>query len=956
MKLSELKRWVWYSLILGSDPPRVTLPPDDGDLDDHHHDSLYDRLVSEASSSRPRMRQVVVKNLSDPILVDEIIGLMFALQNPKRTFVPGHHWLPAAMKNADSLRLQRRIIYVYAPAVDEDDVTETGDIQTEIKNGLRLRLIQLILDNDETHSLVKFVYKQIVAQFSRLNQPYNDEHRDAGYLGDNLLDLLKVNLSICRVKYPNSSGNEQETAKITVFITGKNPIHDLALINKRQDDAKQQVNLALTIRAVSTEERPIRLNAHHFEGNDLSPQTVTALYIGDWRKDWTFTVGSAEHDEIRCEMLGKESITIHISDLKKELDQWRIVKRGWEQLPWLEQALPLTIEGVLDKSLLFVLATPSERPRIMLSARVLPFKSDISALLGMNDLRQLHPAQSVVSAIEVRRELLWLIRTEDGAVHCFNRSNFSESWRRDGPLTTGQEFPSIGGYTYRWKAATGETVPAQFCGLLFIDPSSEDKVKHSRLLSQGEGAEFAVNIGLFANVGSPDSALGKDGVVKLKFHQEIDGRPSYVLLPVKGARAPFFAYQPSVRPLGATSSWLIYNPKPHEESSLVPLVGQEIVTFDGNNPMVVDGANNTLICGTSVFQIKTSGTPHMELVSMTEAGTSDAQPTSSQKPDFNPADRATIGIKLRSKGKWQGYKLSDSPITDSLVSVGWGLTNPKANKEKFLKAYHSVSEPNARREAAFYEKYRSRANNIFIIAPDEILRDEPGDAPWGILFPLLRVIQGPTLVETAAIGYGMATLLEALSADEMINFDLDSSMLCQNKEGRLVVVDFDNIYPMLSSPPQEEQLRALERVLDSGKLPAKNALLPPEAHVFSASPPGFDRQLALSKIGDRFNTYMLAVILLQLHNLAQQSSETGGRIVIPEGRLAKLAAEERANVDAARGLDLLLREMVEPDQERRPGIADATTKLASIVKDFARHNDADRDKISKLVPRLFSES
>jgi hypothetical protein len=75
------------------------------------------------------MRQVVVGSLSDSILIDEIIGLIFNLQKPDRVFIAGSHWLPTALKNTDNLRLQYPIIYVYAPAVDEEGSVESGDIQ-----------------------------------------------------------------------------------------------------------------------------------------------------------------------------------------------------------------------------------------------------------------------------------------------------------------------------------------------------------------------------------------------------------------------------------------------------------------------------------------------------------------------------------------------------------------------------------------------------------------------------------------------------------------------------------------------------------------------------------------------------------------------------------------------------------------------------------------------------------
>jgi len=430
--------------------------------------------------------------------------------------------------------------------------------------------------------------------------------------------------------------------------------------------------------------------------------------------------------------------------------------------------------------------------------------------------------------------------------------------------------------------------------------------------------------------------------------KEKDNRPVYALQPVLGAQNPYFAYKPSARPPGASSSWLTYDPAPGSDSNLTWDKQTDPVFFN-DQPIEVVGADNTLICGTSVFLIKTSGTPNVELVGRDEEPISTEQAERLQS-QFNPNDLATIKIRLSSTERWRDYEPKLLEDIKSEVSACWGLTHPQTDDRRFLKSYYPVSAPNATREADFYTKYGKRAEELYLVSPDEILRRDDEDAPWGIVFPRLRPLTSPTFVEIAAIGYGMVTLLKRLAADELINFDLDHSMLCCNDHGRLVIVDFDNLFPVPSFPFTGTQIQALARIVETGQLPTKNSLLPPEASDFRKAATEGDRQRELAQLCQTFNTYMLGAVLLQLLNLAELAPDN--HLIFPKNSLLERAAEQKADPESARQLEVLLREMVQQASDQRPKIEGVADRLSDIARAFAQHSEDHKELISKLVPTL----
>jgi hypothetical protein len=457
--------------------------------------------------------------------------------------------------------------------------------------------------------------------------------------------------------------------------------------------------------------------------------------------------------------------------------------------------------------------------------------------------------------------------------------------------------------------------------------------------------------------------LGSDGVVSIACTKVItDGRGAYALRPVAGAANPFFAFQPVSKsdPRWAhyERPWLVYDLErvSGEHTGDLRLAPDGYAVFKGEVVTAEEYGYN-LICGTSFFQLKISGTPHVDAAVTAPVRPSTETPAAeAAQPEpaveFLPTEES-VGMRLVGSERWKQYRAIEARGIRSNYAAHFWLTN-KDGDRRFLKAYYAHSVASALRESGFYEKFEERARELYICPPDEILRLKPGEPPWGLVFPRLTPFDEefpegrlPTLTQTVAIGYGMAVLLRALSDARLINFDVDRSTLCFDPGGRLVIVDFDNVYPMLGERPSVAELAALKAIIDAGKLPAKSTAQPREALDFAASKV-YEREEALTRLGAPFHTYLLAVVLLELRGREERTQGPSG-LTVAAGAFAGSAAAEGADPQATREFERLLVEMLKTKADDRPSPEALVSKFRGLALKFAAGGARARGEVASLL-------
>lgn len=967
----------FYRFISGEQTTPPSPQPNRNGSDPTHQSpdhELFMRLFEE-SNSPSYVRRVKTEILQTGKLVDEVIMLIFNLQKPTGGFVQNS--LIEALDRRKLLTF-RSVVYIY---VDENVELLPSAYQLQVS--FYDRIMELSAQSANLQSFIDERYQlHLESNQSDTFDPNNaDRAREFRGL---LVNLLECQFSVCRKDFPAGSTDY-------VFLVGRMPLYDSQQMTRYYRDRTRQVTpvnvqepqdiyLAATVKADGHHEgKPLRFNAHRFGSkSDNSPQREFSLYIGNWRTDWEFSIGSAEHDEIQhSAMLNRaERLKLNSLQISKRNNRWEYVISNPKLPDWIkffdhDATRKPRQEGIrlccvkpptLNNPLLNVISRQQFRQEISLIGRMLPssggqlqrFQDAIDSRLraAVGDL-------NVVSAIEVR-DSLWLIVTDDQRVMRVSQ-NDQRRWESV-PLAHAARF-AIGDTEYRWHAGRSNLYPNGFAGALSIYPATAEAQSFKKQLNVDKDAEgFLVSFdGPFDRKINPDDLLGRNGVVTIKcvdVHED-EGRGKYAFLPVQdpAPRNPFFAFQPVyAREKGwpAGKSWLTYDGDAPSDLTLDSNSGE--VLFDGKRILAEDHTYH-LISGSSLFQLKVSGTPYIGTATSAGVSTPASAPTAA--PDVPPAEAAAaspssefkpIQIKIGlSKTRWTGYDVEDADRSN--FAAHFRLTAPEhAKPTYFLKAFFPHSVESSNRELKFYEQYRSRANELFLCSP-EVLRptDDPSESPWAFVFPLLDTYEKylssaaqVTIWQAAAVGVGMATLFQAMAKDGLINFDIDITQFCFDSNGRLVIVDFDNVFKILTDPEDESQLEPLLAILQKGRLPAKNSVLPPEAHAFMKTANPDDRPNQLAQIGAAFSTYMLAAVLLQLLK---------AEIPFEEGTLVRQGAAEKLNNEDVKQFEYLLSEMLSASPEERPDPAEVLTRLEEIVTTLCKQNAQARIDCMKLLGR-----
>jgi len=907
---------------------------------------LFARLQRQAADPHSSVWQLKLEDVKKDELIHRMIALMFGLQPGPKSF---DNWLLAALRARESLQEPRSIFYLYI-----SDEIEDAPSKEEIEERFCQLLIEMHQRPGAPDSLTGFIERRFEEE-GRLDDPAYQFQNTLDHLSKFLKGFLGLQISICFKPFPQSQ-------QAVTFLTVRNSIHNRRAILRRERDLKlnaqspqadpyaqspqadPHVNLAIELTA-DAGEKSVRLNAHFFSPRARWPLSQESLLLGDWRDRWRLSIGIADHDEVICEDLKDVVYTLDIDNIRIERGAWEFPPPRFR--PGLPEWMNVTLERwpTLDASLLDKLSRVPFNPLVTLIARALFNEEERMCdllIAERPDFRKIIEGLQIVSAIEVQPNRIWLARAGDGKVYKLE----PQLNPRPEPLDHNQPFnftqPDNTTITYTWRSAqAGESAPPQICGLLLIEPSMVDRHKFVSRPGYSPGTSFSIgyNTGdIFPPGINHDATLGKRGVVELVSVRSEDDRVTYALKPVSPqATNPYFALKPD-RADEFSDGWFVYTKR--EDAELDPRTERAL---HNDNEVKIVGASNRLICGTSVFEIKTSGTPNLAMLRAVRAG------QGGTVTPIVPATRGDLGettILMRlEKTQWKDYELIQ--ISDSQVAFHYRLSNKQPDDARFLKVYRATSASNAIRERNFYAEFRQESDRLYITPPEHTLQGTDDQAPWALVFPMLNPLKSRSLAQTTAIGYGVAVLLKAMSAKNRINYDLDKSALCETRSGRLSIVDFDNVFPVFTESLATRDSEMVQEILDAHELPTKHVLLPPEAVEFKNATNDFQRDQALRKITDRFGVYLLAVTLLSLHDLNRWSDAQGA--VVNEQDIIKLAESEGASDAAARKLAILLGEMLASRAEDRPEPDQLVLRLGLIALQFANLGKTARDQVMRVL-------
>jgi hypothetical protein len=935
--------------------------------------ALYERLTRECSPMRGDVRQLTTDDLVGDELIDEIIFMMFNLQPPQqlqyrsRTYTNSRGKLLAALEivkdSRTPLKPIRSVFYVY---VSED--FQDSPSYEELIEKLYRRLIQLA---ESEGPIKEFLNRRFTAGWNKAHpdvdatfQPDTPAHADA------LRYFFPCHISIHSKCFPP----RQEAV---VFLVGRTALHDLKEIEGHEDYLKAGIKRDTELRRADNQDEAtvqmenqakvlhaltvrgegayngaaLRFTAHNFSPYSPTTRREKELYLGTMPSNRTLSIGSAEHDEIQCAELHEQAdkIRLHNIGLNEKSRCWEVDCNPAKLLPpWMLSpdeklvtpqkpgCVRIVVERmpILTASLRHRITRPGFPPHIILEGRALPLEGgQLQELLATTDraLRRIFEPLNLKAAIHVQKNSFWLIRAANNTISSIIKTGATWSVRND--VTSGDI--TVDGVSYVWAWASARTLPPGYAGMLKILPQDnmKDRLKIELAVDPMSGA-LPLTYMSFDEKLHPDTLLGHRGVVAIQSIEEIGGRPAYALRPVNEAIHPYVAFKPPLSFNDDPSGWQVYDP--NKQSLGIEIKEGDFVYRRNNKKVVVVGSENSLICGTSVFQIKTSGTPHRGTWAYNPEEDT-AKSDEPAQPEFNPKDLEAVKMALITTA-WSGYN-NIQLISESNVAIHFVLANAKGDA-RFLKAYYPQTADNAARESNFYERFADRAVEMFIKPPDDVLRNDAGDRIWGLVFPRHELLSDKlptlTLPQVIAIGCAVARLLRTLAEAELINYDIDRSMLCLDNNGRLVVVDFDNVFPLFGATRSPDHLKAYKNILESGVLPMKSSVHPPEAREYAEAEAGFDREKALAGIGVGFGTYLLAVMLLTLLEVA------------PAGDASTIVVNDEAYPNAAKEFALLLRRMLNTDVAERPSPQEVESSLSALASSLAAADLRAREEIIKL--------
>jgi hypothetical protein len=999
-----LFRTVFKFFGLGRSGPGVIPSESDTDI------FLYNRLQREAGNSNSNVKRI--KSIEIDQLVSNLIALCFRLGNDDDGFSDNHDrdisglLIKEALKRIDDRRGLKltaafKIFYIYYTS---DNVQLSSEA---ISDAFYERIFDLALDRvrvgteleqkagqDVTNAVRSFIENQI----NQSNKVVGRPEITVSSFDDGVKNVFKnaafiCNFSVNRKNFPRGSSN---------FIVGKNSIYDnqeikfaeykrqLAMLDDTRelslDDSGNAIYAAIVFndRSPRNETEGISFNAHRFADRyDHRPEAEIEMFLGNHKAAFSFSAGSAEHDEIHNADWNVQGAKIDVDGLRKALggQEWKYeIRRSVlkELLNTEDDELSGVIMGLegkperidvstypsLDTSLSEIIKPDSVQPNIRLKARALPIDKSGQRNEMETPLTKLAAQFKPVSAIRITKNL-WIILSEDRKPYKFTR--MGGSWSHE-ELINRMEFKEED-FLYTWTAANNYNFPDLFAGFLYVEPvrlSDARKLGKNLTVNTGAGRlAIAYNNKFLDNDLLNDSVLGQSGVVALRCVEKNDRRGKFGFFPVTSTKPvnPFFAVKPAGDVIIAgdkinwpsAETWIVYDGEEDERVGIEK--GQ--LTYNGK-PVLAERSSYNLLCGTSLFEIKVSGTPFLARAVLDwDSPTVPGQPKESREANARilttsiTPDEENLVLLLQ-ETEWAAYE--PKHLDRSNISAHFEL---RKNNEKslFLKAFWPTAMKNAVREGDLYEKYRDRASELFM-NPPAIFRAEKGGHPIGFVFEMLKSgdstfkdLDNVSLTEAVALGYGLSVLHRALSDDNLLNYDIDSSSICFDHSGKLCIVDFDNVFPIVERfPPPAEVLDRIGDLVKAEELPSKNNYLPPEAIVFNSCETFSEKENALTKIGSGYGVYMIGGTLIKLLRAADK--DASGNLDFVPAKLGEISLDaEKYIVD---DLADLLKSMVAADVSDRPQSGEVVERFGEMIKNLGAEKGLSAILEKMLGPENFA--
>ncbi|HEX8733678.1 MAG TPA: hypothetical protein VF721_00010 [Pyrinomonadaceae bacterium] len=835
--------------------------------------------------------------------------------------------------------------------IDSEQISKT--LYEKLFNWAREIEALRVFMKDYVNELNKINAQPEIADFDPDNSTHQNLFRNA----------FICNFSLCQKFFPH-----QELC----FIVGCNPFYDDLKIKLEEVKRRDQISSAQSKNndefpgvnvvfryysdPVESENGNIQFNAHRFESRyEALPQQETNLFIGTWKNAWAITAGAADHDEIYCPNCREHPQKLHLTELRPAISggyTYRHVPETFESLPEWMKGVRWAPHAPVNIPLTSVINPRRFKTQFVLIARVFP--EHVGQLAEIEENPALKKAFEVVNPIAALKltDNFWLLRGRDLNFYSFTKSN-AAVWTHN--IINEKDRFEVNGCDYIWELSSSAALPEGYkgLGLLYIYPSEIEKRSYELQLSLNPEAEFLVaNTERTMNESfRHDSLLGRQGAVKLKCKKEIDGRGEFVLLPVKSAQKTYFA----IRPVGGVEEswqneegWIEFD---GTENNKVKINEQGALTYDGEE-VIARRYSYHMLCGTSLFQLKVSGTPRVKKVVIEEdqittaaaaAKTTEIQPIA--LPPASVPDTQNV-VALLQNTSWSTYQAAEK--SRSNISVHFDL-NEEGKEPLFLKAFFPECRENAEREQRFYRQYRERATELFIQPPEFLYRQD--NSLWGMVFPQLkpknwvfRDLSRASLAQAAAVGYALSLLHKVLSEDRLINFDVDPSVLCFNDEGRICIVDFDNVFPLIDYPLVPEQIIQIGDLAKASELPIKSPVKPPEALKFNLSPNNAEKLIALSEITPAYGVFMIGMTVLELFQAAAKADN--GDLIVKQGSLVENAADEEKSI--ASEFESLLQRTTAAEAAKRPSAEDLVEQFKHLIRQLA-DSEAARQQMSTLL-------
>ncbi len=733
---------------------------------------------------------------------------------------------------------------------------------------------------------------------------------------------LRDNVLGCWVRaYPRDDLSSQ------VYIVGRPNLYYRPYLENLEVERGEPIHLAARLRLKSEG----RVNSH-----DINRRNPGYIHIIDTRERWDFTAGSLEHDHFIINRTEPQTIII------KEVS-WRRGD-GWpiELEPPGNSDVELDVMGYECPYLDYVKAAsetgyePNIRPR----GRVLPRSGGHLRLFLQNGVlvdaitRQGITEDSVASAIEIEPGQCWLIAQSSPGANEFRAwlcfSGGGANWECTELSHRGTYATGIAVYIWRYNRPSS-LLPDIYVGELeypsaAIKPLAITAIK-GHVQAIGRREPFSMSDRSMTELGHLKlHSCGRDARTRALYKLE--------LYPKAVSPEVFIIHQNDYEgPL-----YLRYSPRSDGEQTVtyggsqfteVSLDETNLVQYKGE-PLQLSGESILLICGTTTLILNTSSS--VRLGAMPEMRKAAGTVAEQILEPLGWASRENVEVTLRKIPEWKDVQVEhaggDVQGTYSQGFVFFG----KDNERYFVKCYRSDLESNesdralAQQEVLVYRK----CEDLPVVPP--LVAALPSDElPQLLIMPRLNPldVNGLSLPEILAIGYTLAVLLERLEELNLVHYDVRTTKIGTDDQGRIKLIDYNSVFPVLN---EGEPLQLIHRFLVSTGLPEDKFLSPERRQFLSASET--ERAKILHQIGPPSSVYALAKMLLSI------------RRGISGQELARQWDEELPGSRHGESVGRLLERMMADTATERPTAREVKEEMKTVLVDlsakFKNHEDVKR--------------